>query len=159
MLWAATTIGQHLTGDGLGNNYVYDLENKIKSSKRGSVYLRYTYDPFGERVRKDAGSAALEYYYFGGQLLATHDPSPGAPNGGWNDYIYAAGRLIAENAGTQSAVATFRLGDHLDSLEKTTDGAGNVLGSNNFSPYGQLVEGTAQSLIQATDIRALTARR
>ena len=133
----------HLTQDGLGNGYAYDAAGRIT----GSNGATYTYDGLDNRVRKDSGGGALEYYYFGGRLMATRNPSGGA----WTDYIYAGGRLIAENAGIQTACATFRLGDHLDSLSKTSDCGGNTVGANDFSPYGQLVDGDAQSLIQFTD--------
>ena len=90
---------------------------------------------------------SFEYYYFGGQLLATRNPSSLA----WNDYIYAGNGLITENVGAQSALPSFRLGDHLDSLAETTDSMGDPSGTNDFTPYGQVVQGTAQSLIQFTD--------
>ena len=138
----------NLTKDGLMNTYTYDAESKMTGSN-GAVY---TFDPLNSRVRKDNGSSSLEYFYFAGQLMATHNPSSGA----WNDYIYANGRLIAENPGAQGSGVTFRLGDHLDTLAKTTDGVVNVLGSNDYTPFGQVIEGTAQSLIQFTNHEADT---
>lgn len=95
----------NLTKDGLMNTYTYDAEGKMTGSN-GAVY---TFDPLNSRVRKDNGSSSLEYFYFAGQLMATHNPSSGA----WNDYIYANGRLIAESPGAQGSGVTFRLGDHL----------------------------------------------
>ena len=71
----------NLTADGLGNTYSYDADGKMSASN-GAVYTR---DSFGQRVRKDDGGAATEYFYFGGELLATRDPSTSQ----WTDYIYA----------------------------------------------------------------------
>ncbi len=132
----------NLTNDGLGNTYNYDAEGKMASSN-GAVYTR---DALGQRVRKDNGGGSAEYLFFGGRLLATHDPSSGQ----WLDYIYAGGRLIAENPGSQTACAVFRLGDHLDSLSATTDCAGNISGQNDYAPFGQLVNGSATSRILFT---------
>jgi RHS repeat-associated protein len=126
----------------LGNNYSYDADGKIS----GSNAAAYTRDPFGQRVRKDFGGIATEYYYFGGQLLATHNPSSGA----WMDYVYAGNRLIAEHPGTPTANPIYRIGDHLDSLAEKTDASGNLLGANDFSPYGELVSSSAPDLLLFT---------
>ncbi len=135
----ATGYGYDLAGnqtsDGAGNSYTYDADGKTSGSN-GVVYTR---DPLGQRIRKDFSGAATEYYYFGGTLLATHDASSGQ----WTDYIYAGNRLIAESPGSQTATPVYRIGDYLDSLAQKTDAAGNVLGANDFSPYGELVSSSA----------------
>ncbi len=125
----------NLTADGLGNTYSYDADGKMSASN-GAAYTR---DSFGQRVRKDDSGAATEYFYFGGQLLATRDPSSSQ----WTDYIYAGSRLIAEIPVTSTDTAFYRIGDHLDSLVQKTDSAGNVLGANDVSPYGELFSSTA----------------
>jgi RHS repeat-associated protein len=130
----------NLTTDGLGNSYSYDADGKLSTSNGAT----YTHDPFGQRVRKDYGGTATEYYYFGGSLLATKDPSTNQ----WTDYIYAGGRLIAESP--QTAPPVYRIGDHLDSLAQKLDAAGNVLGSNDFSPYGELVSSSAPERLMFT---------
>jgi RHS repeat-associated protein len=136
---SATGYGYDLAGnqtsDGAGNTYTYDADGKTSGSN-GAVYTR---DPFGQRVRKDVGSTATEYYYFGTQLLATRDPSSGQ----WTDYVYVGSHLIAEHPGTETAAPIYRIGDHLDSLAQNTDAAGNILGANDFSPYGDLVSSSA----------------
>jgi hypothetical protein len=52
---------------------------------------KYTYDPTGDRVRKDTGTNFTEYYHFGGSVLAEQDQA-----GHWTDYIYAGGKRIAK---------------------------------------------------------------
>jgi RHS repeat-associated protein len=106
------------------------------SASNGAVYTR---DSFGQRVRKDASGAATEYYYFGGTLLATRDPSSSQ----WTDYIYAGSRLIAQIPVTSTDTPFYRIGDHLDSLAGKTDSSGNVLGTNDVSPYGELFSSSA----------------
>ncbi len=141
----------NLTTDGLGNTYSYDADGKMSASN-GAAYTR---DPFGQRVRKDFGGGATEYFYFGGRLLATRDPSTNE----YTDYVYNGTRLFAErlvtyriNDGTINETDTpfYRIGDHLDSLAQRTDGAGNVLGTNDLSPYGELITGTGDERLLFT---------
>ena len=53
------------------------------------------------------------------------------------DLIWAGGSLLAEVGGSQAATPTYRLLDHEGTLAMATDGAGNVLGTDLFAPYGQ----------------------
>jgi RHS repeat-associated protein len=115
----------------ISNSYSYGADGLLT----GSNGAAYTYDSFGQRVRKDNGNTSQEYFYFGGGLLGMRNPSTGA----WTDHIYGAGRFIASVVGTSSATPTWRVGDHLDSLSYQTDNNGNVTSSTNVSPYGQLV--------------------
>ena len=131
----AYDLAGNLTADGLGNSYGFDANGKLSGSN-GAVYTR---DPSGERVRKDNGSSATEYYYFGGQLMATRDPVSNQ----WTDYIYAAGRLVAEAPSGMQDTVVYRIGDHLDSLVGKTDGSGNLLGTNDVSLYGELLSDAA----------------
>ena len=132
----------NLTSDGLGNTYSYDAESKMSASN-GAVYTR---DPFGQRVRKDFSGAATEYYYFGGALLATMNPASAQ----WTDYIYAAGRLVAEVPVSPSDTPLYRIGDQLDSLAQKTDNAGNVLGTNDLSPWGEVIDSSAEDRLLFT---------
>jgi hypothetical protein len=93
----------------------------------------------GQRIVKNYAGAATEYYYFGGQLLATRDPSSSQ----WTDYIYAGGRLIAEAPSGTTDTVFYRIGDHLDSLAQKTDSTGDLLGTNDISSYGELISNTA----------------
>ena len=135
-------LAGHLSTDGLGNTYTYDAEGKMSASN-GALYTR---DPLGQRVRKDFSGAATEYYYFGGTLLATRNPASTQ----WTDYIYAGGRLVAEIPVGSTDMPFYRIGDHLDSLAQKTDSNGNVLGSNDLSPWGELVDSSAENRLLFT---------
>ena len=78
----------NMTYDG-ANSHQFDAESRIKTVNNGSG-ATYTYEAAGNRVRKDVGSDATEYVYFGGQVIAEHKL-----NGDWSDYIYANGKRIA----------------------------------------------------------------
>lgn len=72
------------------HQYSYNIEGQMVSVDGGNA--AYTYDPLGQRVRKDRfGQPSVEYIYFGGQPIAEHNLT----NGRWDDYIFAGGRRIA----------------------------------------------------------------
>jgi len=121
---------------GVGSRtYQYDALNQLTDNAAGATY---TYDAEGNRIRKVSGSAVKEYVWVGGQLLATYDPNANA----WQDLIYAGGQFLAEVAGTQNAVANYRLSDHLGSLVMLTNNAGSAIGTYTYTPYGQLLSST-----------------
>ncbi len=60
-----------------------------------------------------------------------------ASSGAWTDLIWAGSNLLAEVAGSQTAAPVYRLLDHEGSLVATTDGSGNVTGTNLMMPYGE----------------------
>jgi YD repeat-containing protein len=51
-------------------NYTYDDEDHLTASSDGTSYI---YDAAGQRAVVSSNGAPLEYYYFGGQLMATYD--------------------------------------------------------------------------------------
>ena len=126
--YAYDAAGELLT-DGLGNTYQYNADGMITASNGA----QYVYDALDQRVEKTGGSNPGETIYFNGAPIALHDPSSGA----WTDLIHANGALIVEVPGTESEAPEIRLLDHLGSLAVTTDGYGNVTGTNTFLPFGQ----------------------
>ena len=117
-----------LLGDGM-NTYAYDGEGMLTSANEA----QYVYDALQQRVEKTGGSNPTEVVYFNGHPIALLNPSTGA----WTDLIWAGSNLLAEVAGTQAAVPVYRLLDHEGSLVATTDGSGNVTGTNLMIPYGE----------------------
>ena len=94
---------------------------------------QYVYDALQQRVEKTGDSNPTEVVYFNGHPIALLNPSTGA----WTDLIWAGSNLLAEVAGNQTATPEYRLLDHEGSLVATTDGSGNVTGTNELSPYGE----------------------
>jgi RHS repeat-associated protein len=56
--------------------------------------------------------------------------------------------MFAEVAGTQTAVPVYRLLDHEGSLAMTTDGSGNVTGTNLMTPYGETLSSNTSDSFQ-----------
>lgn len=133
----------NLISDGLGNSYSYDGEGKLTASSG----VNYVYDASGQRVEKVSASTT-EYIYFNGQPIALLDPSTGA----WTDLIFAGGTPLAEVAGNQTATPIYRLADHLGSVVVETDGSGNVIGSNLYTPYGQMMTSSTADLYTFTGL-------
>lgn len=129
----------NLTSDGNGNSYTYRADGHQSASNSVS----YGYDALDQRVVK-SGSSTLEYFYFGGNLIATRDSGSGA----WKDLLYGAHGLMAEVDGTEAAIPVYRLGDHEGTLAQTTDGNGNVVGGVTTLPFGQILSNsTADSFV------------
>jgi RHS repeat-associated protein len=127
--WLYDTAGD-LTHDGLGNTYSYDDDGML-TSVNGAQYV---YDALKLRVAKTGGSNPTETIYFGGKAIALHNATSGA----WTDLIWAGEGMIAEVAGTtKTTLPVYRLLDHEGSLTMTTDGSGNVTGTNLMGPYGE----------------------
>jgi RHS repeat-associated protein len=133
-----------LTADGNGNTYTYDADGMITASSGAT----FTYDALDQRVAKTGGSNPTETIYFSGQAIALHNPSSGA----WTDLIYAGSSMIAEVAGTQTALPTYRHQDHLGSLALQTNNSGTVTGSNVYLPFGDLVSSTTADVFQYTGL-------
>ena len=64
------------TSDSEGYTATYNLENRLETLKKGKTTATYTYDAFGQRVRKTTGTSAstvLFVYDLKGQLLGEYD--------------------------------------------------------------------------------------
>ncbi|MGC1783102.1 MAG: RHS repeat-associated core domain-containing protein [Acidobacteriaceae bacterium] len=80
-----------------------------------------------------------------------HNPS-NQPADAYTDLIYANGTMIAEVAGTQTAVATYRHSDHLGSLALQANTSGAVTGTSVFLPFGQTLTETTSDSFQFTGL-------
>ncbi|MEO6804842.1 MAG: RHS repeat-associated core domain-containing protein [Edaphobacter sp.] len=115
--------------------YTYDDDGMMLSSSDGASY---TYDASGNRVQVAKGGSQRAYVYFGGQLLATYNPTTTA----WTDMIYAGGHRIAEAAGTQTATPVYSVLDHIGSEVAAVDSNGTTISALDYTPLGQLLTGS-----------------
>lgn len=53
------------------NTFVYDLNNKLKSSNGNAV--SFTYDALGRRISKTSSSGSITYYYAGDQMIEEYN--------------------------------------------------------------------------------------
>jgi hypothetical protein len=69
--------------------YTFDAENRI--TKVDTSAAIYTYNPLGNRVRKDAGSTSTEYFFFGSEIIAELNPATST----WTNYLFFNGQRVA----------------------------------------------------------------
>jgi RHS repeat-associated protein len=117
-------------------SYSYDDDGMLLTSSDGTSYA---YDALGFRAQDSQGGVSKEYYYFGGQLVATLNPATAA----WTDMIYAGDQKIAVVAGNQTAPPVYLLPDHLGSEAASVDSNGNLLASLDYTPFGQVISGSS----------------
>ena len=106
----------------------------LRMGRKGNTATHKVHE-YGDRVRKNNGSSATEYIYSNGVPIGVYNPS----NGSMTDLVWDGSNMFAEVAGNQTATPDYRLTDQLGSLAVLTDGSGNVLGSNVYSPYGDIM--------------------
>lgn len=151
---ASTSTNRFGTGysyDSVGNNtadslnsYTYDAENQIISASAGGTYYCYTYDGFGQRIQKATASSsacssptAYELYWrsISGDTLAETDGSGSTTNSSYKEYVFFAGRRIAQSTPSTSTV-NYYFADHLGSTRVVTNATGTACYEADFLPYG-----------------------
>ncbi len=127
-----------LTADGLGNTYTYNVNGMLTAS--GGV--QYLYDALNQRVDKVGGTNRGDTIYFDGRPIALYSTSSDT----WTDLLWAGNMMFAEAQGANTI--SYRLLNHLGSLAMTTDGSGNVTGSNLMTPYGETLSSNTSDSFQ-----------
>lgn len=131
------------TADGW-NSYTYDGENRIVSADVSGTYYCYTYDGNGQRVEKATASSsacssptAYELYWrsISGDTLAETDGSGSTTNSSYKEYVFFAGRRIAQSTPSTSTV-NYYFADHLSSTRVITNATGTACYEADFLPYG-----------------------
>jgi RHS repeat-associated protein len=122
----------NLLMDNHNHVYAYDGEARIKTVD--GTAATYTYNPLGNRVRKDAGATSTEYFFFAGGVIAELNPATGA----WTDYI-GYGKRVAKDTSNNGTGAQYYHGDHLGSTRIMTDAAGVKISDCTFNPFGEQV--------------------
>ncbi len=123
-----------MTYDG-SHYYTYDAENHIIQVDSGST-ASYVYDEYGNRVRKNTGSAWTEYFYGpNGSVEAEYNGTA------WPaQYVYAGSRLITQYANNETE---FVHSDHLGSTRLVTNVTAPTIPVDNldYLPFGRQIAG------------------
>jgi RHS repeat-associated protein len=120
----------NLLNDGL-HAYTYDAEGHMKTVD--STGVTYAYGADGRRVRKDVGTTATEFIYFGDRVVAEKNVTTGS----WTDYIIAYGEHIAKDSSANASGAQYFHADQIDSTRLVTDSTGAVAWQATYNPFGQ----------------------
>lgn len=147
--FTATGIGYDPDGDMTADaafSYTYDAENRIVSASgmSGGPYC-YTYDGNGLRVMKAhanggscSGTVTVDMLYWrsiSGDTIAETDGSGSTTNSSYNEYIFFAGRRIAQSNPSSGSVYYYFV-DHLGSTRVVTTATGTACYEVDYFPYG-----------------------
>lgn len=119
----------------------YNAENRLSSISDGTDAWSFTYDGDGRRVRQ-VGPDGEVTLYLGGGAYEVRDAAGDAEA---IKYYGIAGQRVALSGpdGLQ-----FLLTDHLGSVSAVLDAAGNLLGQQRYTPFG---EGRFEAMLGTTD--------
>jgi RHS repeat-associated protein len=116
-------------------SYTYDAESELTQAVTSST-TGYVYDGDGRRVEKTSGGSAYKLYWYdvGGSVLEETDGSGSTSNGGFNEYVYFAGKRIARRDSSSNVIYYFA--DQLGSARVVTNASGAILDDSDFYAYG-----------------------
>ncbi len=128
-----------MTNDANGNTYTennrvytYNQNQRLVRVVDGGVTKgEYTYNGYGQRVKKVANAVTTYYHYdLRGRLIAESN-STGTITA---EYVYLNGQPLAKIEGTNTY---YYHNDHLGTPQKLTDSTGTVQWSADYKPFGE----------------------
>ena len=127
-------------------NYVYDTDNRLIEVRNSSNALiaAYSYDPFGRRLSKDAGTSKTYYFYNEEGLIAEADATGQLTK----SYGYAPGSTFSTNPLWQksgTAYYTYQ-NDHLGTPQKLLSQSGAVVWSATYDAFGKATVNPASTI-------------
>jgi large repetitive protein len=127
-------------------NYIYDTDNRLIEVRNSSNTLiaAYSYDPFGRRLSKDAGTSKTYYFYNEEGLIAEADATGQLTK----SYGYAPGSTFTTNPLWQksgNAYYTYQ-NDHLGMPMKLLSQSGAVVWSATYDAFGNATVDAGSSI-------------
>lgn len=120
----------NITNRGNGHEYTFDDSNQlVEVKKKGRIVGDYYYNSEGKRYKKTENARDTFYVYDGDNLLYEK-----LPDGNNISYVYLNGKQIAKLVNRNTIY--YYLTDHLGSTRIVTDYAGNVVGTVDYTPFG-----------------------
>jgi len=124
----------NMIGDGT-YTYTYDAENRMTSAN-GWTYI---YNGDGLRVEKKNGSTGTLFWRdIFGDTLTKSDLTGNQQNSYYVDYIFMAGRRIANRSGL--GTVQYYYADALGSIVTQTNSSGTNCFDATYTPYGQIAQ-------------------
>ena len=134
----------------------YDWRNLPTRVTANGSTVHYKYDEDGQRTMKSVGWRNADYYVrgAGGQVLAVYGSSGhyGSPNLRFYN-IMAGGEVIGNLAGDGRR---YFLKDHLGSVRTTVDRNGNIVGRDDYYPFGLAMPGRSSNIANPNDTYKFT---
>ena len=127
--------------------YSYDCENRlieIKDKSTGETIAKYSYGPFGRRIKKEINGAIIKYIYCQGNVIEEYKD-------GVLEKEYINGSGTADKVTFSNGNSYFYSGNSLGSVIGITDASGNVIETYQYSAYGEpLIFNSAGSQISTS---------
>jgi RHS repeat-associated protein len=117
------------------NNHVYAFDGEARVKTVDGTAATYTYNPLGNRVRKDVAAGSTEYFFFAGNTISELNPTTST----WTDYAFAGGKRLAKDTSNNGTGAQYYQDDHLGSARIMTDNTGSVISNCTFNAFGEQV--------------------
>ncbi len=118
------------------NSYVWDYENRlVQVTLPAGDIIKFSYDPFGNRVSKSVNGLIVYYLYDGEDIIAEYDSK------GIMIAKYTHGKGIDEPISTERRGRSyFYTFDGLGSVSELTDSHGSVVQSYTYDSFGSILE-------------------
>ena len=123
--------------------YFWDYENRLKKIIRtDATVVRYIYDPFGRRIKKNINGVVTKYLYDNEDIVLEYDGT------GAVAARYTHGPGIDEPLSiVKGGVRYYYHADALGSIKALTNSAGSIIKTYNYKAYGAIASQTG-TLIQ-----------
>ena len=142
--YAYNALGQRTSSSAVtgvdAQSFTYDLLGQLSSVTSGAATYDYTYSQ-GLRTSADDGTQTTQYVW---------DTSAGVPvllEDGENAYVYAGGSTPLAQVSLATGDVTYLHGDLTGSVRAATDESGTVVGTWDYSAYGQVTASTGNAQV------------
>jgi len=111
--------------------YTYNQNQRLIQVVDGAMTANYTYNGNGQRVRKVVNGVITVFHYDQRDQLVAESNSTGMVNA---EYVYLEDQPLAKFEGANTF---YYSNDHLGTPQKITDGAGAIVWSADYKPFGE----------------------
>jgi RHS repeat-associated protein len=130
-------------------SYKYNCDNKLRSATKGTEGISVKYDPMGNRIVRNTGTATHRKYVvdISGDLptiLVEIDADTGSLK---RTYIYANSEILCQHNGDYTAARYYYLHDRLGSVRMIIDSDGIVKNHYTYDPWGLVPTGESQETV------------
>jgi RHS repeat-associated protein len=124
-------------------SYKYNCDNKLRSATKGTEGISVKYDPMGNRIVRNTGTATHRKYVvdISGDLptiLVEIDADTGSLK---RTYIYANSEILCQHNGDYTAARYYYLHDRLGSVRMMINSDGAVTNHYTYDPWGLVPTG------------------
>jgi RHS repeat-associated protein len=118
--------------------FFYNSRNLlVRAEERGVRVVRFWYDAFGRRVKKESGASQVRYQWSGEHMLR-EARREGAAAESFDDYLYLPDSWVPLAKRSGAAVYSYHA-DHMGTPRRMTDAQGRVVWSAEYRAFGDAI--------------------